>query len=227
MRTNRLPNYVHCTKFYKRWGNTHHSHAGMILKRIMQCQESNKYKEQVTWRKQISIFNCVGVNHNSIQLGIFCGKWNCWAEIRPCLPRNNEICFINGSYPLFVFMSSWLCRPESWNHNNWGKAKVIIMASTWRPNNNEGRSLTSLENDTPHMHPELFGFTFLMIFILTFCYEGLQWWIWLRANQTIAPIPTALPQIIDTITLKGLEMKPTSSFDPYYPCITDFVMEFE
>ena len=24
------------------------------------------------------------------------------------------------------------------------------------PNNNEGQSLTGLENDTPHMHPELF-----------------------------------------------------------------------
>ena len=32
------------------------------------------------------------------------------------------------------------------------------MASTQRilnPNNNKGRSLTGLENDTPHMHPEL------------------------------------------------------------------------
>ena len=32
------------------------------------------------------------------------------------------------------------------------------MASTHRllnPNNNEGRSLIGLENDTPHMHPEL------------------------------------------------------------------------
>ena len=29
---------------------------------------------------------------------------------------------------------------------------------------------------------------------------------------------------IDTI-VKGLEMKPTSGFDPCCPCITDFVME--